>query len=125
MREPAMPAKDAAKNKDCPKCEGAASLLSPLKLTDESMAVYGCMACGHTFRSDGGAYLDNAAELRDYFRGATLGQKTLIESLGGEKLNPASKAVLTAMILEYGTQMWFDGLKQGLLLGTVQAEKGT
>lgn len=114
---------EAAKTHDCPKCKGVSVLIVPLKKVDKRMAAYGCPACGHAFSLDGGDFLKDAGELRDVFRGATLANRTLVEALAGEKLNPATRAVLTAQLLEYGIQMYFDGLKQGLLLGTVQAEK--
>ncbi|MCJ7520848.1 MAG: hypothetical protein MUP21_01275 [Dehalococcoidia bacterium] len=120
-REPAQ--EGASQRKACPKCSAVASLLSPTKHVEVTAAVYSCSACAFVFRADGAAYLENTNALRDYFRGASLGNKTLMESLGGEKVNAATKAVLTAQLLEYGTQMWFDGLKQGLLLGAIQAEK--
>lgn len=113
---------EAARTIDCPKCGGAAPIIVPLKKVDKRMAVYGCPACGYAFGADGGAYLKDSSQLRDIFRGATLANRTLVESIGGEKLNPATRAVLTAQLLEYGMQMYFDGLKQGLLLGTVQQE---
>jgi hypothetical protein len=115
---------EAARTADCPKCKGAAGLIVPLKKVDRRMAVYGCSHCGHAFSADGGVYLKDSGELRDIFRGATLVNRTLTESILGEKLNPATRAVLTAQLLEYGMQMYFDGLKQGLLLGAVQAERG-
>lgn len=114
---------EAAKTHDCPKCKGVAVLIVPLKKVDKRMAAYGCPACGNAFTLDGGAFVKDAGELKDVFRGATLANRTLVESLGGEKLNPATRAVLVAQLMEYGVQMYFDGLKQGLLLGTIQAEK--
>lgn len=115
---------EAPKSADCPKCQGHAALIIPLKKVDKGAAVYGCSACGHTFHSSGAAFLKDAGELRDVFRGATLANRTLMDSLGGEKMNAATRAVLTAHLLEYGMQMYFDGLKQGLLLGTISQEKG-
>ncbi|NDC22623.1 MAG: hypothetical protein EBZ49_00610 [Proteobacteria bacterium] len=108
---------------DCPQCKSVAINITPLKNHDRSIAVYACQACGFAFKSDGGAFVSDSEKLKDVFRGATLGQKTLVESLGGENLNAATKALLTARLLEYGTQMWFDGLKQGLLLGAIKSEK--
>lgn len=108
--------------KDCPKCQAVAYPLSPVK--DAAPKLFACSACGHAFDASGRAYIDDVAELNDHFRGATLGKKTLVEMLAGEKLNPATKSLMTAQLLEYGTQMWFDGLKQGLLLGAMQLEKG-
>jgi predicted RNA-binding Zn-ribbon protein involved in translation (DUF1610 family) len=113
---------EAARTADCPKCKGSAGLIVPLKKVDKRMAVYGCSACGFSFKADGGAFVKDAEQLRDVFRGATLADQTLTEALGGEKLNPATRAVLTAQLLEYGMQMYFDGLKQGLLLGTIRTE---
>ena len=108
---------------NCPKCEAVATNMTPLKNLDRSMAIYGCSACGYAFKADGGEFVENANQLRDVFRGATEGQKTLLESLNGEKLNPATRNLLTARLIEYGLTMWNDGLKQGILLGTIQSEK--
>lgn len=107
--------------KDCPKCKGAARSVVPAQFERKSFTIYGCLACGHAFKEDGTAYVDNMADLRDYFRGATLGHRTLNEGLKDVTLSPASKILLQAQVLEYGTNMWFDGLKQGLLLGAIQA----
>ena len=115
----------ADKVASCPRCQGAAVLLTPLKSVDKRAAVYGCNACGFSFRADGGAYLENADQLRDVFRGGTLAHDTLTSALKGEKLNAATQALLSAQLLEYGVQMWFDGLKQGLMLGAIGAERGT
>lgn len=113
----------ADKTIDCPRCKGAAVLLTPLKSVDKRAAVYGCNACGFSFRADGGAFLEDASQLRDVFRGATMANKTLLELLKGERLNAATRAMMSAQLLEYGVQMWFDGLKQGLLLGAIGADK--
>lgn len=115
---------EAARTADCPRCKSIANMIVPLKKVDRRMAVYACTApgCGYTFNADGGAFIKDANHLRDVFRGATLTNRTLTESLGGEKLNPATRAVLTAQLLEYGMQMYFDGLKQGLILGCIQSE---
>ena len=86
---------------------------------DVSPAVYGCVACGFCFSENGSKYVDNLKDLKDYFRGATLGQKTLSEGLKDYDLPPAVKALLMAQIIQYGTTMWFDGLKQGLLMGAL------
>lgn len=111
--------KKDASVKDCPKCKGAARSLVPAQFEKRSFAIYGCLACGFAFKADGTTYVDNMAELRDYFRGATLGHRTLNEGLKDVTLPPAAKVLLQAQILEYGTNMWFDGLKQGLLLGAI------
>lgn len=107
---------------DCPKCNGKATDITPLKNHDRSIALFACSACGNVFRANGGEFVSSSEKLRDVFRGATMGSKALEESLGGEKLNSATRALLLARLTEYGIQMWFDGLKQGLLLGTIQQE---
>lgn len=109
--------------RDCPKCNGVSVNITPLKNHDESVAIFGCQACGYAFKADGKAFVENAQQLRDVFRGATMANQTLVEAFEGDKMNPAARAMLTARLLEYGTQMWFDGLKQGILLGVTQAEK--
>lgn len=115
--------KSAESSKKCPKCGGSAGLLVPLKAANEEIAVYGCTACGHTFNHEGKAFIDGPSHLRDVFRGATMGQETMAHMLKGEKFNPATKALLQAQVIEYGLQMWFDGLKQGLLLGAIRETK--
>lgn len=119
-----MTEKAADTTATCPQCKGTSRLLSPLKELPEGMAVYACSACSYTHKADGGAYVGDTEQLHDVFQAATLGKQTLDKTLGGENLNPATKAFLQAQIMEYGVQMWFDGLKQGLLLGAVQKEKG-
>lgn len=115
---------EAARSADCPKCKGLASLIVPLKKVDQALAVYGCSACGFVFESSGKAFLRDVDGLRDVFRGATLAHQTLTDAFGGSGMNAATRAVLTAQLLEYGMTMYFDGLKQGLLLGTIEVEKG-
>jgi hypothetical protein len=115
---------EATKTADCPKCGGLASLIIPLKKVEQALAVYGCSACGFVFDANGKAFLRDTGELRDVFRGATLAHQTLADAFGGSTMNAATRAVLTAQLLEYGMMMYFDGLKQGLLLGTIQTVKG-
>lgn len=122
MKEAAQTPDAVLRAMECPKCKGSAPLMAPMKITDKRNAVYGCQACGNTFKADGGAYVANVDELRDVFRGATAGHTALTEALAGEKLNPASLVLLQAQLVEYGTTMWFDGLKQGLLLGAAAAQ---
>lgn len=112
----------ADKTMQCPKCQGAAPCLTPMKAVAKRNAIYACPACAHTFTADGGAYVDNTTELRDYFRGAELGRQTLVQSLAGEKLNPATLALLQAELTAYGMVMWNDGFKTGLLFGAKQLE---
>lgn len=111
-----------AKTIECPRCKGTAPLLSPMRIMDNRAAVYGCKVCGGAFTADGGAYLENPQQLKDYFRAGTMGNQTLLEALGGERLNTATKILLQARLVEYGTQMWFDGLKQGLVMGAASAQ---
>jgi len=94
-----------------------------MRITNSRNATYACKACGLASTIDGGAFVKDAKELKDYFRGGTLGHKTLTEALAGEKLNPATKILLQAKIVEYGVQMWFDGLRQGLVMGAVSSQK--
>lgn len=82
--------------------------------------VNACMSCGYTFTDDGKSVIQDLKEIADVFRVATEGSKTLKDVFEIEKMQPAQKAALTAKLVEYGTQMWYDGLKQGLLLGAIQ-----
>jgi hypothetical protein len=107
--------------RDCPKCQGVGRLTVPEKFAEQAFPVFGCTACGFAFKADGTAFLENTSELRDFFRGATLGNDALTKGLSGVGLPPAAMALLQTQVLEYGTAMWFDGLKQGILLGAIQA----
>jgi hypothetical protein len=108
----------------CPKCQSEAHELTPIQIKAEQMSVFGCPGCGFTFTKDGIAFVRDGEKLRDTFRGATLIDITLTGVLSGEKLNPATKAMLNTRLMEYGLQMWFDGLKQGLLMGAIYEAKG-
>lgn len=107
---------------DCPKCKGAAADITPLKKKDERISIYACQVCGFAFTADGKAFVKDGEALRDIFKGATAGNQALVDMLAGtgEQINPATKTLLTARMLEYGLTMWFDGVKQGLLLGVQQ-----
>lgn len=102
---------------DCPKCGSIATDINPLKGHTEDQSVFVCEACKHVFKSDGLAYCSNNEELRDVFKGATAANSALLRALDGEQLPPLVFAMLKLRMVEYGLQMWFDGLKQGLLLG--------
>ena len=112
----------------CPRCNGIARLVSPVRnATQVTQVAYGCPACGLAFNNEKKAILDDPTKLRDIFRGATKGHETVLGILknvgaGGEKSkgNAAAMALAESKLLEYGVQMWFDGLKQGLLLGTIE-----
>jgi hypothetical protein len=100
----------------CGKCGAPAHLVVPLKVVSKKMAVYGCPACGHTFRYGGAVFLENPDQLRDTFRAATLGQ----EMFGDQKMDPSLALMFQARLMEFGTHMFYDGVKQGLLLGALQ-----
>jgi predicted phage tail protein len=110
--------------RNCVRCQGVAIDITPLKEHDVEQAIFACQTCGQTFRHDGTAFVAHAGALRDIFRGATLAGQTLDDALGGQQLNAATRALLTARLVEYGLSMWMDGVKQGILLGTIQKEKG-
>ena len=107
---------------DCPKCQGVATNITPMK-QKVGIEVYGCSTCGFIFDSSGKPVVHNTKDLADVFRVATEGQKTLIQSFGLDKMEPAQRAILTSSLMEYGVQMWFDGLKQGILLTTISEMK--
>jgi len=49
------------------------------------------------------------------------GAAEVISDTYGDKINQATKVVLTARTLEYGINMWQEGLRQGMLLGLKQS----
>jgi transcription elongation factor Elf1 len=107
---------------NCPKCGSVATNITPVR-GQTSVQVFGCSVCGHAFDGSGAPIVNNTKQLADVFRAATEGQKTLQEVFGVDKMDPATKAVLTTKLLEYGVQMWFDGVKQGILLTTIKEMK--
>jgi transcription elongation factor Elf1 len=107
---------------DCPKCGSVATNITPTK-SPTSVKVFGCAACGYAFTEDGKPVVQNNKQLADVFKAATEGQKTIMDVFGGSKMDPVTRSVMTTKLLEYGVQMWFDGLKQGILLGTIQEMK--
>jgi len=110
---------------ECPKCRSVAKLLSPLKKTPGDMAVYGCFACGFTFSSDGRQYVEGSEVLSGFVKGAAEGADAMAAAMGQSNINPAAFVILQAQMVEYGTERWFDGLKQGLLLGARAAQRGS
>jgi len=115
--------KDMHSVKMCPRCRGTAVLVTPTKkLVDKKLVVYHCQACKHTFDHMGNTFVKNTEELKDVFRGATGAQKVLDVVFKSSKIPPAVKSLFQSQMLEYGVQMWFDGLKQGLLMGAQQNE---
>lgn len=113
-----------AKVKDCPKCGGLAHIIVPERLAGQGPEVFGCPACGHAFNEQGKEFIDPSTGLKDLFRGATLGGKALSEGIGAATLPPAAMVLLQAKVTTYGCDMWLDGLKQGLLLGAIGAQRG-
>jgi len=105
---------------NCPKCNSVTHNIAPTK---SATPVYGCPTCGYVCHPNGEPVVTNPQQLANIFRVATEGQKTLQEVFGQAQMDPATKAILITKLVEYGTQMWFDGLKQGILLGTVQEMK--
>lgn len=103
---------------DCPKCNGIATDINPLKGHTEQDSVYACPACKYVFKHDKTAFCSDATGLHDIFKGATEAQRVIDSSIGEDtKLPIEMMAILKIRMVEYGLQMWFDGLKQGLLLG--------
>lgn len=117
-----VPASDRS---ECPKCKSTAKLMTPLKSTPKDKAVYGCFACGFTFNDGGHQYISGADKLSSFVKGAADSTEALAAAAGQTDLNPAALLVLQAQMVEYGTERWFDGLKQGLLLGARAAQKGS
>lgn len=108
--------------KACPKCNGMAADITPLKHKDERISVYACENCGYAFRADGKAFVKDTEALGDMF--ASQGNQALVDMLlgTGEKLNKATFALLSARMVEYGLTMWMDGYKAGLLTKVKQEE---
>lgn len=109
---------------DCPKCNGVSVQLTPFEKFNKGIPlVHACQSCGHTFSNDGTPYVKNVKQMRDIFHAATRANSTLEELFGGKTLDPQTKAVLVARLVEYGSQCWFDGLQQGIVLQSIHVIK--
>lgn len=108
--------------KTCPKCNSVAHDVTPLKKKDERIAIYACELCGYAFTSDGKSFIKDAEQLQKTF--ATAGNEGLVDMLMGtkEKVNPATFALLSARMIEYGLTMWMDGYRTGLLTKVKQED---
>jgi hypothetical protein len=82
--------------------------------------VFGCSTCGAVLKENGDIFL-NEDDLKDIFRANTLIDNIMPDV---KELPPGLSAVLYSRIVEFGTHMWLDGLKQGLLYGEVRRAKG-
>lgn len=110
--------------KDCPQCKAKAVSLSPVKATNERAVVFICTnkKCSHAFKVSGGAFVKDADELTDVFKAGKMANEALDRVLLGEKVNPSTRALLMANIVEYGMNMWQDGLKTGLVINAIKQE---
>lgn len=104
--------------KTCPRCESDAVSISPVKATNDRAVVFVCTKkkCSYTFKVSGGAFVEDADDLTDAFKTGRAANDALDKILLGEKLNPSTRALLLANIVEYGIGMWQDGLKTGLVI---------
>lgn len=109
--------------KECPVCGSTAASMSPVKTDNERAVVFVCLnkKCSHTFKVDGGAFVKNEEELKKHFM-AGRASDALERTLLGERLNPSTRALLMANIIEYGLSMWNDGMKVGLVIGATRDE---
>lgn len=110
----------AGQKRVCPKCQGTAVNITPLKTHNSKVAVFACQACGYSSRMDGGAYITDPTELKEHFLGLIGAKSTITDLIAGEGLPKATRNLLIARITEYGLQMWNDGLKQGLLIDVIK-----
>ena len=101
----------------CSTCNSDAYKMSPPWALNEK--VYGCGVCGAVLREDGTKFMTEG-DLADVFRASTLAEKIFPDL---HEMPPILASVLYARIIEYGTKMWMDGLKQGLLFGSKKSEK--
>lgn len=110
--------------KECPQCKSAGVSISPIKATNDRSVVFVCTSkkCSYTFKASGGAFVKDADALTDIFKLGRDARETLDRVLLGEKVNPSTKALLIAEIVEYGIGMWQDGLKTGLVISATKQE---
>lgn len=110
----------AGQRRECPKCQGVAINVTPLKVHNERAAIFACQTkgCGYAFQFDGEAYLNGPEDLSGWFKGVIGANEGLSEILGTKTMNPATRNLILARMVDYGMQMFSDGLKQGLLINT-------
>lgn len=111
----------AFRTNSCPKCQGVSFLISPTEDIPLEKAVYGCKACGHLFDYKFRAFIKSNEKVKDVFKGVSLA-KELVDSTTPPDLSDTAKTVLMASMINYGINMWYDGLKQGLLISVIESE---
>jgi hypothetical protein len=100
----------------CSVCNSDAYKITPPWANNEK--VYGCGTCGGVLKADGTKFM-NAGEVAEVFRANEMVEKIFPDL---SEMPPILGAVLYARIIEFGTKMWLDGLKQGLLYGSKQTK---
>jgi len=104
------------------KCGGETVDINPFGKDDPLRSIHACQACGLATNSDGSYIIQdtenmNLKKFSDVFHAAS-GAETIIYAN-----NFFSKTMLFAKMVDYGCQMWMDGLKQGLLLGVLHDKR--
>lgn len=105
----------------CLKCETDINPLGPIKNTPENKRIHGCPRCGTVYR-DG---LEMKLSMSKLAQGEGLAGnvKTAMDKVfqeSGKTLNSSEAAVIQAIISDLYLQGFSSGVKQGLLLGTIQ-----
>lgn len=107
----------------CPKCNSETNPLGPSKKIPENRKMFGCPKCGFVCRADGEEVklpsekgVPGIGGLADAITGVM--DKAFKE--GAKPLNPSEAAVIQAVISDLYIEAFSSGVKQGLLLGTIQ-----
>lgn len=104
----------------CPKCGSTSSVITPQVFKEKMPEVWGCRACGYTYDSAGREVITDPKQVADHLRAGEHAEKIFGVMKG---LPPALRAAVVGLLVEYGSNMWYEGLKQGLLLSTIGETK--
>lgn len=119
MKENAQDPNVAPRTSSCPKCQGVSFLIAPSHEVPKNIAVYGCKSCGLKSNFEGKAIIASQEDFSNISKMTKLASE-LVNNNSDENLGFAAKSVLLAEMVSYGMNMWYDGLKQGLLLAAVE-----
>ena len=106
----------------CPKCETSTNPLGFAKNIPANKQIHGCPKCGSVYRDDGKEFnipLSNLAVGTGLSGGVQSAMDKVFKE-GGRTLSSSEAAVIQAIISDLYIQGFSSGVKQGLLLGTIQ-----
>lgn len=107
----------------CTQCQTEARPLGPTNKIQKEKLIFGCPKCGYVFRANGegiklptGKGVPGLSSLSDAISSAM----DSVFKDQGKSINPNEAAVIQAVLSDLYVEAFSSGVKQGLLLGTIQ-----